>query len=212
MAKYQRFVLKMESPWSHPGQAVKHWQNVFNLSGSVSLLAGEMEATALDLFKPIQMLTTAQTSLIHWVYYPIGSNIKGGEQTYAPGTHPGNQTGYTNPASTYTSMLEVAALCRSPGNLNSRGKRVYLRKWVHDVIHDAGNANQLAGLATGAGDPMHIWNSGAGPKLLVPCDPDDGFIGGPWTVELPLRTHQIRRGVKRKAAPASTVFVPVPVP
>jgi hypothetical protein len=59
--------------------------------------------------------------------------------------------------------------------------------------------------------PLHEWNAGAGPRLLVPCDPTDGTIGGPWVIESHLFTHQVRRGVKRKAA-TKTVYVPVPIP
>lgn len=210
--KYQRMVLRIASPWNLGGETLHEWGVKFNLTGDTPLLTAEMEPTALDLWAPIRQLTSSSSSLVHWVYYPQGSRIKSGEQDYAQGLHPGDHSGYVTPAGAPQQQLEVAILAECPVGLNSRGRRVYLRKWIHDVIADtASHSNAHAPLnnATGILGP---WSNGSGPKSLVPCDPTDGMQGGPWTFKSHLYTHQVRRGPKRKKPAAQTVVVPVPVP
>jgi hypothetical protein len=211
--RYQRIVLRTESPWNYLGATTHVWSNKFNLSGDVALAANEMEPTALALWNPIKRLISADSSLVGWTYYPQGSHVKTGEATYPAGQHRGDASAYTDPTNVQNrSQLEVAVLVEGAVGKNSRGKQVYLRKWIHDVKFLAGDPNTIDAFGMAPSAILAEWLTGAGPKSLVPCDPTDGMIPPTWVMEQHLFTHQLRRGVKRKKTAATNVYVPVPVP
>ena len=191
----------MQSPWNLPGQTVHVWHNKFNLSGTVAFSQADGEATALDLWQPIASLCSAGTSLIGWSYYAPGATVSSLGATYTAGTHAGTRAAYGTPGALASCQLEVCALCRAPVGRNTRGKEVYLRKWVHDVAAESADPNTIGQLVNPA-TVLGKWNTGSGPHNVVPVDPTGGAQGGPWTVETHLFTHPLRRGPRRKAAKA----------
>jgi hypothetical protein len=206
--KYQRIVLRMESPWNL-GTATSHeWSVKFSLSGASGLPGGSQEATALDLWQPIAAITSAHTSLVGWDHYPNESSTHDGNAIYPIGTHVGTAQAWT--VGQANQQLEVCLLAICPVGTSSKGRPVYLRKWIHDVQNSAGDLNAHGTLANAA-TLFDKWNHGAGPSLLVPVSPTTGVQGGPWTVEQHLYTHQLRRSPKHKIKTV-TVLVPTPIP
>lgn len=207
---YQRIRLNLWTPWPAAQGGQEEWSVKFSLSGGTNLLATEMEATALDLFDPLKQLCRTHTYLGGWRYYPIQGHTATGLQDYTPSQHPA--TGSAWNATTTPQQITVCALARCYVGKSATGKPVYLRKWIHDIISD-GSGDLLGGFAAGVTQTTILakWNTGSGPKLLVPVDPTGGTQGGPWTLDTNLRTHQLRRGPKRKAK-TTTVYLPVPVP
>jgi hypothetical protein len=195
----------MQSPWNLPGVTVHSWHNKFSVSGSIDMSDADAEATALDLFQPIQFLVSVHTSLIAWSWYKSGSTVAATGKDYSPGTHAGTAGGYASGGDP-RQQLEVCALARSPVGKNSLGKPVYLRKWIHDVLGTAADPNVLSPM-TNEATVLAKWNNGAGPHQVVPIDPTSGDAGAGWHFETHLYTHQLRRGPRRKkvAAPGLSV-------
>jgi hypothetical protein len=196
--KFQRFILKMQSPWNLPGQTEHIWHNKFSVSGSISMTQEDAEATALDLWQPIAGLTSSKTSLVGFSYYESGNKVATYAVPYAAGTHNGTLGGYTTNADPGC-QLEVCALARNPVGVNSLGKEVYLRKWIHDVLSTPSDPNALAP-RTNDSLLLSQWNHGSGPHAVVPIDPTSGDQGPGWQLETHLYTHQLRRGPRRKKA------------
>jgi hypothetical protein len=197
---YQRITLDMESPWNLQGDTVHVWHNKFSLSGSISMAEAEAEATALALWQPIAALVSPKTSLVGWSYYLAGSKTSASGTSYAPGTHAGTRNAYAAGLS-YGQQLEVCVLATSAVGKNTRGKQVYLRKWIHDAAASETDPNSIAALNS----PSTLftqWDHGAGPHSCVPVDPTDGTQGAPWEAATHLYTHQLRRGPRRKKAAA----------
>ena len=202
---YNRIRLNMSSPWDYGRQQPQLWSCNFVLSGAAPMTVfSDVETTALDLWTPISGLTQADTNLVGWSYYPPNSHSSTFAQTYAAGVHGGTGNGLVT--STKQQQGEVCILCEGPTDKNSRGKQVYLRKWIHNVTCATGNQNQRPALV---GDPVAKWKTGSGPNLLVPIDPDSGMQASTWTVKTHLYTRQFRKGKKRKVV---TTYVPVPIP
>lgn len=162
----------------------------------------EAEQTALDLWQPIAGMTSPQTSLIGWSYYEAGSKVASSGTSYAPSTHVGTHLAYDQ-ANAAPQQLEVCILAVAPCGKNSRGKQVYLRKWIHNVLADKTDPNTHCALLN-ATNLLDAWNQGSGPHKLVPCDPTGGATGGPWAIQTHLYTHQLRRGPKRRKVQASS--------
>lgn len=194
---YQRITLKFSSPFPKKSDGVQEWQVKFSLSGANLSSQADAEATALDLFKPIQRLTSPNTSLIGWVHYPTGSAINDFQESYAIGAHPGNYGGYTDVAHSNNCQLEVIALAKCRVGTNSKGRAAYLFKHIHDVLCVA-SGGQLAVRESDA-TIMAEWDTGAGPHALVPVAPRNGTQGGPWVLDEALYTRQLRRGQKKTA-------------
>lgn len=189
---YHRVTLKMASPFAKYGESAHIWSVKFSLSGGSDLDESDAEATALALWAPIQQLCTAATSLVGWLYYNAGSSTNAWQGTYEIGEHVGNQGAYSGEQ--YGQQLEVIVLARCPVGVNSKGRAKYLFKHIHDVVQGA-----TAGEHSTITDPTDVlenWNSGSGPESLVPVDPTTGVAGGPWTLQLPTYTRQLRRGEK----------------
>jgi hypothetical protein len=199
---YQRIVLDMQSPWNLGTETNHVWHNKFSLSGSIAMNPTEAEATAIDLWQPLASLCSLQTSLVGWSYYLPGKSVSEFGLTYDAGVHVGTRNAYDIPIGPVM-QLEVCALAIAPCGRNSRGKQVYLRKWIHDVTSGTDQPNSLGHIP----DPTTVltkWNHGSGPHSVVPVDPTGGAAGGPWTLQNHLYTHQLRRGPKRKRAATST--------
>lgn len=195
---YQRITLDMESPWNLHGDTVHVWHNKFSLSGSISMAFAEAEATALALWQPIAALVSPKTSLVGWSYYLAGSKTSASGTSYAPGLHAGTRNAYAAGLSA-AQQLEVCVLATSAVGKNSRGKQVYLRKWIHDAAASDADANTIATLNA----PTSLftqWDHGSGPHSVVPVDPTDGTQGQPWVAAQHLYTHQLRRGPRKKKA------------
>jgi hypothetical protein len=198
---YQRIVLDMESPWNLQGDSTHVWHNKFSLSGTIAMSAADAEATALDLWTPISALTGATTSLVGWSYYMAEQTVAAFGNTYATGTHVGTRNAFTAGLS-YGQQLEVCVLAQAPCGKNSRGKTVYLRKWIHDAAAESTDPNTIAPLASPA-TLFAKWDHGSGPHSVVPVDPTGGTAGTPWTAHTHLYTHQLRRGPRKKKASGS---------
>lgn len=190
---YHRITLRMASPFAKYGEDQHIWTVKFSLSGDTSLDEADAEATALDLWAPIQQLTQESTSLIGWLYYNAGSATNAWNGSYEYGVHNGNQGAYSGDS--YAQQLEVCALARCPVGSNSRGRAKYLFKHIHDALQGA-TQGELA-TVTDWTDVLSKWNTGAGPESLVPVDPTTGVQGGPWSVSDNLYTRQLRRGEKK---------------
>lgn len=207
---YQRIVLHISSPWAYAGETNHIWQCKFNLSGGTNLLATEMEPTALDLWEPIKLLSRSSGWLAGWRFYPIQGRAATGVMDYTSSQHPNTQGAYTS--FQRQQQLEVCVLAHAPIGKSVTGKPVYLRKYIHGVQGSASDANTMDPVTVGTNATvLSKWNTGSGPRLLVPVDPTGGTQGGPWVFDTHLHTHQLRRGPKRKAA-TNTVYVPVPIP
>jgi hypothetical protein len=203
-------VLGMQSPWTLPGQTVHNWSVKFSLSGATAIAAADREATALDLWTPIQMLTLPSTSLMRWAYYMSGTNVSTDSKVYAVGLHHGSGDTTYNPI-TQAQQLEVCVVARCPVGKNSKGRQVYLRKWIHNVCAiSSSNPNDRANTTPTVATILAKWNTGSGPNLNVPVDPTGGAQGGPWGLETHLFTHQLRRGPRSKLPPASTNSIEIP--
>jgi hypothetical protein len=195
---FHRFVLTMQSPWNLPGSTVHDWHCKFSVSGTITMTDTDAEATALELWTPIQDCVSSSTSLIAFDYYPSGSTVSTEGKTYAPGLHAGTQSAYIDKTGA-KQQLEVCILARAAVGKNTLGKQVYLRKWIHDVLADPTDPNAIYGM-TSPSSVLGAWNQGSGPHSVVPVDPTGGEQGGPWTFETHLYTHQLRRGPRRKKA------------
>jgi hypothetical protein len=198
---YARFALTFLSPWNIASETNHEWHSEFSVSGTIAMTAAEAEETAQDLTSPMVQLCSPKTSFVGWSYYEAGQTVASAGATYTPDQYPCQQNGYAV-GSTAAQQLEVCALARCLVGKNKLGKNVYLRKWIHDVLAEATNPNQLAGL-TNEANVLAKWLTGSGPHDVVPVDPTGGAQGGPWTLETHLYTHQLRRGSKRKPATAS---------
>jgi hypothetical protein len=205
---YQRIRLDLQSPWNLGTETTENWSLFFHLSGNTALTQGDAELTALDLWAPVRMLTRTTTSLIQYSYYAMGSRAATWFKTYPPGTHPGDESGYTG-TTNLPQQLEVCVVARCPIGKNALGRPNYLRKHIHCCL-GSGDGNSI-GANSGATTILNKWNTGSGPHLLVPVSPGSGVQGGPWTLETHLFTRQLRKGQKRKVQ-TDIRYVPVPLP
>jgi hypothetical protein len=199
---FHRMALRFESPWNIAGETTHNWSNKFAISGTIQLDAADAQATALDLAEPCLGIAHPHTSLVGYAYYPSGSTVATQTGEFTAGTHPGTAAAYSGSGGGIQ-QLEVCALARSLVGKSSRGKNVYLRKWIHDVQCAAGDPNSLDD-SLDANHVLAAWNTGSGPHSVVPVDPTSGDVGAPWTFETHLYTHQLRRGAKRKATAFSS--------
>jgi hypothetical protein len=199
--RYHRIRLDMTSPWNYGGETRHTWSVKFSLSGATALDQADFEATAIDLFAPIAALTTNQTYLESATYYESGSSVSALAWTPTVGLYRGTAAAYAS--QTMVQQLEVCNLCECPVGRNSKGRQVYLRKWVHNAIASAGDPNTTG--ASTSTDPSLFakWNTGSGPNSLVPVDPTDGMQGTGWVLNTHLYTHQLRRGNKVYKVPPS---------
>jgi len=206
--QYNRLRLNQEVPWNLGSKTVEIYSNMFVLSGAAPLPdLATAEATALDLWEPIRQLSMGGNQLIGWSYYAPNSHAATWVKTYPASTHVADGSAYTG-APTQLQQREVCILCEGPTDKNSRGKQVYLRKFIHSVPSDT-SGNSHATLA--ATDPLLKWKNGSGPNLLVPIDTDSGQQASTWLIKTHLYTRQFRKGKKRKPV-VKTEYVPVPLP
>jgi len=206
--KYRLYRLDMVSPWNFPGATTHEWSVKFSVSGNGPQPAGEQEATALDLWYPISRTTLPGTYLAGWSYYDPGAKVASGGATYTSAQHVGDGGAYTS--TTLIQQLEVCLVARCPVGKSSRGKTVYLRKWIHNTVCATGDPNSHNPIVN-ATSILSKWATGCGPSLLVPVSPTTGVQGGPWTFEQHLFTHQLRKGPKaRKPPAASTNSIEIP--
>lgn len=209
--RYQRMRLILNSPWNQDGKTSEDWGVTFSLSGASNLLANEMEPTALDLWDPFKQLCATVTYLKGWRFYPIEGHSATGLQDYTSAQHPCTASAFAA-ASSYKQQLEVCFLAHCSIGKSATGKPVYLRKWMHSAVADTtGNTIPLFQGGVTQATIFAKWNTGSGPRSLVPVSPTLGTQGGPWALETQLHTHQLRKGPKRKKT-TTTVYVPVPVP
>jgi hypothetical protein len=194
--RYQRFVLRMQSPWNKGTETVKEWSVKFSTSGAVDCPQADQEATVLDLWTPLKGLCQAHTSLIGWDHYPIGSATHDFGMSYTVGAHAAVGDAYSA-APSHPAQLEVACVVECPVGQSSKGRPVFLRKWIHDVQTLQSDGNTITGRVD---EPTLLtkWNHGCGPHNLVPVSPTTGVQGGPWAIENHAFTHQLRRGPKKK--------------
>jgi hypothetical protein len=193
---YQRITLKITTPFLKQGGAQHEWQMKFSLSGSTAMTQADAELTALDLWKPASHLCSARTQLIGWLYYQAGQATHTYQQTYAEGTHMATFDAYVTTNTNNNAQIEVVALVRAPNGLSTKGKPKYLFKHVHDIACDP-NGDAIAARHDET-TLLAPWNAGSGPHLLVPVSPTTGVQGGPWAIEGPAYTRQLRRGAKKK--------------
>lgn len=207
---YQRITLHMSTPWVRGQGGRQIWSCKFNLSGASALLANEMEPTALDLWDPIRQLCRPETYLAGWRYYPPEGHTATGLLDYTSLQHPAASVAFA--ASAPIQNTEVCYYARAYLNKSATGKPVYLRKYIHGAQSSADG--QSIPTYSGGVTPATIfakWNTGSGPKAVVPIDPTGGQQSSAWELLSQLHTHQLRRGPRRKAK-TTTVYVPVPVP
>lgn len=189
---YHRIILKFQSPFTKRGETGQYWTLKFSLSGAALTSSADAEATASDLASDILGLVTPNTSWVGWRYYAAGSSVNEWGGDYAPSAHPGTEASYAE-SDRVTQQLEVVALLRCYVKQSSKGRPVYLFKHVHDIAQSGTAAGELAGTIT---NPLPHLNDGAGPNLLVPCDPTTGQTGTGWAPHTALYTRQLRKGVK----------------
>jgi hypothetical protein len=194
--KYQRFALRMNSPWNYANELTKTWSLLFSMSGAVDCPAADQEATALDLWEPVASLATSATWLAGWDHYPIGSSTHDNSKSYVSNEHVANGSGTEQ--GNNRQQLEVAFLAFCPVGTSSKGRPTYLRKWIHDCMGTVSDPNEAAIASEGTGVIFDKWDHGCGPHNLVPVSPTTGVQGGPWGIEPHLFTHQLRRSPKRK--------------
>jgi hypothetical protein len=197
--QFQEFVLRFASPWNLGSLTTKEWSQSFYVSGTITHSDTEAEAAAIALAGPALAFSKAHTSLVAFAYYPSGSLISTVNKTYAPGTHPGTESAYAGGGGV-AQQLEVAVVMHAPVGKNSKGKEIYLRKYLHDVDAASGDPNSVAPVA-GLNAILAPWNTGAGPHNVVPISAA-GRGPGTWTMEQHLFTHQLRKGKKKKKAPS----------
>ena len=205
---YNRIRLNLVCPWNLYGVTQSTYSHMFVLSGAAPLPdQAASEATALDCFFPISQLSNSGAELASYSYYPPNAHAARDHVAYAAGTHPCHGTAFGTP-NQQQQQAEVCILCEGPTDKNSRGKQVYLRKWIHWVSSDGnGNTHPALVLTT----VLDKWKNGCGPNLLVPIDSDSGTQASTWTINPHLFTRQFRKGKKRKVT-TKDIFVPVPVP
>jgi hypothetical protein len=196
--RYARFALTFQSPWNIASETTHEWHHSFSVSGTIVMDPGDAGNTALDLAAPTLSLVSPKTSLIGWSYYQAGSTVSDAGGSWLPGEQAGQQNAYAVGAQA-PQQLEVCILARCLVGRNTRGKNVYLRKWIHDVLAQEADPNSMLGL-TNQAVTFNKWNNGAGPHDVVPVDPTGGAQGDGWTAEVHLYTHQLRRGAQRKSA------------
>lgn len=168
---YNRIRLNYQCPWDLATGGVETYSNMFVLTGATALAdLATAEATALDLHEPIRQLSNSGAYLLSWSYYAPNSHTATFQQSYAAGVKPCNGSAFS-PTNSNQQQAEVCILCVGPTDKNSRGKQVYLRKFIH-WVSASGSSNQHP--STIVGDPLTKWKTGAGPNLLVPIDPDSG--------------------------------------
>jgi len=203
--QYNFIRLNLECPWNLYGETVATYSNNFVLSGAAPLPDASAEPTALDLFEPIRQISHPGAYLKSFSYYHPNVATAAVHIDYTPGQHPcaGSAVSGTG---MHPQQAEVCVLCAGPTDKNSRGKQVYLRKYIHWVQSDASSPNQIPAIQATALDK---WRNGSGPNLLVPIDADSGTQASDWTIDAHLFTRQFRKGKKRKAA---VVYVPLPTP
>lgn len=200
--QYNFIRLNLECPWNLYGQTVATYSNNFVLSGAAPLADADAEPTALDLFEPIRKLASSGAYLASFSYYHPNVGTAAVHKTYTPSQHPCDASAWNQPYE--QSQAEVCILAEGPTDKNTRGKQVYLRKFIHHVPHAVGDGNSIPASAV-AGDPLAKWKNGAGPNLLVPIDADSGMQASSWTYHTHLYTRQFRKGKKRKVAAKSTL-------
>lgn len=191
---YSRITLKLTTPFTKYAEEAHIWSVKFSLSGAALTTSAEAEAVALDLWTPIQKLTSGATNLLSWLYYAPGSAVNDFNMTYTPGTHTGTWGAYSG--GSVPAQLEVCAMLRCPVGVNSLGRTKYLFKHIHDCALSSSTAGDL-GTITDPSAVLEQYNSGAGSELLVPVDPTTGVSGGPWSIHTAAYTRQLRRGQKK---------------
>jgi hypothetical protein len=198
---YPRFVLAMTSPWNLANETTHTWHCKFSVSPTAQMNFADAEATALDLFKPIAEFTAVTTDLYGWTYYPAGSKLSAAGTTYPQGTHKGTALGLAT-ANAANAPGECCLVVRNHCGTNTRGKPVYLRKWIHNTFHLLNDPNTIGNLQH---EPVSLqtWNTASGPHAVVPVDPTGGARGDGWHVEQHVYTRQFRRGPRRKPAAAA---------
>jgi hypothetical protein len=203
---YNRLRLNQQCDWNLGSKTKELYSSMFVLSGTGPLASlADAEATALDLWEPIRQMAT-YSELLGWSYYAPNSHAATFAKTYTAGTHPAAGTAWIGTQN--LQQREVCILCEGPTDRNSRGKQVYLRKFIHSVPSDS-SGNSHPTLA--AGDPLAKWKTGSGPNLLVPIDTDSGTQATTWVIKTHLYTRQFRKGKKRKPI-TKVVFEPLPTP
>jgi len=202
--KYQRFVLRFVSPWNLGTDTVHSWAVKFSCTGATNCPQADQEATALDLAAPILGFIRPLSYLEGWDHYPIGSATHDFGASYPKDTHPGTENNWTG--SNNQQQCEVCVLATAHVGESSKGRPVYLRKWIHDVCATVPDPNQIG---TNKGDTTIYakWNHGCGPHNLVPVSPSTGQQPlGDWASEPHLFTHQLRRGPKVKRTAAASLI------
>jgi len=205
---YNRIRLNMVCPWNLYGETLSTYSHMFVLSGAAPIPdAAASEATALDLFFPISKLSNVGAHLVSYSYYPPNAHPARDHKVYTT-EHPCDGSAFSPNNNLQQQQAEVCILAEGPTDKNSRGKQVYLRKWIHWVSSDGnGNAHPALTLAT----VLDKWKNGSGPSLLVPIDSDSGVQASTWTLNQHLFTRQFRKGKKRKVAVAAKglpIFAP----
>ena len=201
--RYQRMRLNFQSPWNLGNETVKEWSVKFSLSGATNISEADCPVTAVDLATPILYLVSSETSLISWDHYPIGSATHDYAGGFAQGSHPGNGGAWTETGA--PQQLEVCVLAECEVGVSSKGRPVYLRKWIHDVRADIGDPNSIANPIDGP-TVFDKWDHGSGPHSNVPVSPTTGAQGNGWQAETHLFTHQLRRGPKRPPAASASLL------
>jgi hypothetical protein len=188
---YQRITLKFFTPFAKKDN-LQEWQCKFALSGVDLTSSADAEEVALALAAPILSLTTPNTYLGGWLYYPINADVNLYQGTYESTDHPGTEDAYTVPADGYRQQLEVCALAHAVVGVSSKGRAVYLQKHIHDVLaYDDGTGNILPNTAD-----FTTWTTGLGSHDLVTVSPTTGEASEAWSVHTALYTRQLRRGEK----------------
>src|ERR1700734_1784598 len=129
---YNRIILKFYTPFARK-DAEQEWQLKFNLSGVNIAESSAAEDVALGLAAPVLTLTSPNTYLGGWLYYPIGSSVNLFQGTYASTDHPGTGSAYDTIGDGNVQQLEVCALVHAVVGVSSKGRAVYLQKHIHDV-------------------------------------------------------------------------------
>jgi hypothetical protein len=217
MATNQKLGLRMQSPY---GGSYHTWSMDTYFSGSVLTTNAQFQSLVTAVWGCLGSFispTAAVCQLAEAALYsgaggvPVFRNLY--NTTWTPvtgGPAPltGNAAAYTG-TTTYGGSLATAALLEAPAGISTKGKPVFLRKWVH-CVPSTNAAGVPAYNTTGTGTPALLLaplTNGTLVNGLVATGPSGRAATGEFAPYPTVRWHQLTRG-RRTSSSSSRTSVP----
>jgi hypothetical protein len=194
-------IIVRSSQWNKYEDTYKDWSVKFHFSGDAITGSTAIAAFVHPFLTGFAGLMNSAAYIKQALYYPPGEDVNTWQESYISTNYPGTLAGWSSSESLEaSSQLEVCHLLVCPEKISSKGKQVYLRKFLHvgTAAEGSGSSPRQDPLALSTSGAAFVatWETGVSSTTNRVTGPSAVNPSGTWSVRPYLVTRQLRKTPK----------------